>query len=104
MKHIICLISILCFICISKANTTQEIIGEWQAVEDGNFKWNFQKDGTLILKGPNGLLKALHWKIIEDDLLQIPDFTGPPAKVTIKNNKMTMADTSGVHELIRSAP
>ena len=100
MKHIICLISLVCFISCSKANTTQEIIGEWQTTSIPVCKWTFQKGGILLVKGPTGIVASLNWKVIEGDILQTSE---GEAKISIEKDRLTLKDGPEITELTRAS-
>lgn len=72
-----------------------EILGKWRPAEkDSLFTWELQKDGTLIIKGDNGKVMALQWRIIPPDLLELKGFPvdGPPEKFRLEDNKLILID------------
>jgi hypothetical protein len=103
MKHIICLISLHCFISCSHAeDLAKDILGRWKPVEkDAAFIWNFLKDGTLIVKADNGVVKNAHWKLKDPDLLEVPEFGADVASISIRDGTLAIKDKTGVHELKR---
>lgn len=92
-------ISMLLVVCsFSQANDPAvEILGKWRPVakDDATFVWDFQSDGTLVIKGDNGRIVAGKWKIVLPDLLELTQFPSvlAPEHFRIENDRLILIDS-----------
>lgn len=98
MKTLLLIFSISAFLSGCHAqDLNKELVGKWRPVakEDATFVWDFQKDGTLVIKGDNGSVFAGKWKIVLPDLLELTQFPSvmAPEKFRIEADKLILMDS-----------
>lgn len=105
MKTLLLLSTLLfCFTYAHAKEPAELIVGKWRPVEKAEaiVTWEFQKDGTLLIKADNGKVAALRWKLEEPDILIVTGLPNiaPPQKIKLEEGKLSMQDSIGKwHEM-----